>query len=244
MKNALFTIWFATAATPLFAQTVVPPVPAPAAAAPSAPAPRTPPTPIVQTSPVLRGLPLPTILPVPVVIPVARPAPVPIYRPTPATQPTVDQVPASQAPPVASTVALSGPRFGVSVLSDGVVHALADKEISVKPTISQFGWQFERQFFSRQDSGVTALNEWVGLLGGLDQGVVIPSLTWLVGVRTKDGAEFGLGPNFTPAGAALAISAGVTIRSGIMNIPMNFAIVPTKAGVRVTLLTGFTLRSR
>jgi hypothetical protein len=242
MKNALLSIWFAAAATPLFAQTIVPPVLAAAAAAPSAPAARTP-TPIVQTSPILRGLPLPTFLPVPVVIPVTRPAPVPIYRPAPAPQPTVDQVPASQAPPVASTVALSGPRFGVSVLSDGVVNALADKQISVKPTISQFGWQFERQFFSKQDSAVTALNEWVGLLGGLDQGVVIPSLTWLVGVRTKDGAEFGLGPNFTPAGAALAISAGVTIRSGIMNIPMNFAIVPTKAGVRTTLLTGFTIRN-
>ena len=240
MKNALFGIWLATAATPLFAQTVVTPVPA--AAAQSAPAPRTPTTPIVQTAPIVRGLPLPTFLPVPVVIPVSRPAPVPIYRPAPTSQPTVDQVPASQAPPVASTVALSGPRFGVSVLSDGVVSALADKEISVKPTISQFGWQFERQFYGKQD-GITVLNEWVGLLGGLDQGVVIPSLTWLVGVRTKDGAEFGLGPNFTPAGAALAISAGVTIRSGIMNIPMNFAIVPTKAGVRVTLLTGFTLRS-
>ena len=138
-------------------------------------------------------------------------------------------------------VELSGPRFGVTVLSDGVLRRLQERDIDVSPTISQFGWQFERQFYGKQD-GVTVLNEWVGLLGGLDQGVVIPSLTWLVGVRTREGAEFGLGPNVTPAGVALAISAGVTFRAGIMNIPMNFAIVPTKAGVRATLLTGFTLR--
>ena len=242
MKNALFTVWFATAATPLFAQTASTPVqPAPSQAQ-TAPAIRTPSGPIVQPSPIGR-LPLPVFLPVPVVAP---PSPYPVFRPVPRSQPqpTIDpQVPLSQAPPAPATVSLSGPRFGVSVLSDGVVQKLAEKELFVAPTISQFGWQFERQFYGKQD-GVTVLNEWVGLLGGLDQGVLIPSLTWLVGVRTHEGAEFGLGPNVTPAGVALAVSAGVTFRAGIMNIPMNFAIVPTKAGVRATLLTGFTLRSR
>jgi hypothetical protein len=34
----------------------------------------------------------------------------------------------------------------------------------------------------------------------------------------------------------------MTIRTGIINVPMNFAVVPTKAGTRVTMLTGFTLR--
>jgi len=233
MKHMLLTLWIVSNASPLFAQS--PP------ATPSTPA-RPPAPPVIASSPLGRGLPTPMILPVPVIVPVSRPAPVPIYRPAPASQPTIDpQVPASQAPPPASAVSLSGPRFGVSVLSDGVVRALAEKELFVSPTISQFGWQFERQFYGKQD-GVTVLNEWVGLLGGLDQGVVIPSLTWLVGVRTREGAEFGLGPNVTPAGVALAISAGVTFRAGIMNIPMNFAIVPTKAGVRATLLTGFTLR--
>ena len=66
------------------------------------------------------------------------------------------------------------------------------------PTISQFGWQFEHEFYSKQD-GPTVLNEWVFLLGGLDQGVAIPSLNWLVGLRTKEGTEFGIGPNITPA---------------------------------------------
>jgi hypothetical protein len=146
-----------------------------------------------------------------------------------------------QAPPPARTVSLSGPRIGITMLSDGVVNKLKTEGVDLKPIISQFGWQWERQFYSKQ-GGVTALNEWVFLLGGLDQGVAIPSLSWLVGLRTQEGAEFGVGPNVTPAGVALAVAAGVTIRTGAMNIPMNFAVVPTKAGTRVTLLTGFTLR--
>jgi hypothetical protein len=111
----------------------------------------------------------------------------------------------------------------------------------VGPAISQFGWQFEKQFYTKS-SGVTALNEWVVLVGGLDQSVAIPSVSWLVGLRTKEGAEFGVGPNVTPAGAALVVSAGVTFRAGILNVPMNFAVVPTKVGTRVTVLTGFTMR--
>ena len=146
-----------------------------------------------------------------------------------------------EAPPPVKSLELSGPRFGVTMISEGVQARLLERDISVGPAISQFGWQFERQFYSKQ-GGVTALQEWVPLVGGLDQGVVIPSLSWLVGVRTAEGAEFGIGPNVTPAGVALVVSAGVTFRTGAMNVPMNFAIVPTRDGTRVSLLTGFTLR--
>ena len=109
------------------------------------------------------------------------------------------------------------------------------------PWMDANGWQFEREFYSKQE-GPTVLNEWVFLLGGLDQGVPIPSLSWLVGMRTKEGAEFGIGPNITPAGVALAVAAGVTFRAGVVNVPMNFAVVPSKYGTRVSVLTGFVLR--
>src|SRR5688572_12625554 len=75
-----------------------------------------------------------------------------------------------QPPPLAKTVNLSGPRFGVTSLADGVVARLAERNIEVQPMISQFGWQFEKQFYSK-DSGVAVVNEWVALVGGLDQGV-------------------------------------------------------------------------
>jgi hypothetical protein len=145
-------------------------------------------------------------------------------------------------PPVAETVSLSGPRVGFTFLSPGIINKLKTQDaVSVGPVVSQFGWQFEKQFYGTQ-TGPTAVTECVALLGGLDQGVALPSLSWLVGIRTKDGAEFGLGPNVTPVGVALAIAAGITFRAGVLNVPVNLAVVPSKSGTRVSLLTGFSLR--
>ena len=97
------------------------------------------------------------------------------------------------------------------------------------PHVSQFGWQFEKQFYTK-GSGVTMVTEWVALLGGLEQSVALPSLSWMVGVRTRDGAEFGIGPNITPAGTALVLATGMTFRAGAMNVPVNVAVVPSKSG--------------
>lgn len=146
-------------------------------------------------------------------------------------------------PPPPREVSLAGPRFGLTALSDGVIRDLESRGITVPPMISQFGWQAEKAFY-RTDSGVAAVTEWVLLLGGLEQDLRIPSLTWLVGMRSANGAEFGIGPNFTPAGSALALAAGVTFRHGYLNVPVNIAIVPSKAGTRISFLTGFNMRRR
>jgi hypothetical protein len=150
---------------------------------------------------------------------------------------------AQTLPGIARSVDLTGPRFGLTLLSEGVVDELAKRDIVVRPNITQFGWQFERQFFTR-DSGASMVSEWVALLGGMEQGVALPSLSWLVGMRTRDGAEFGIGPNITPAGTAMVFAAGMTFRTGTANIPVNVAIVPSRAGTRVTIVTGFSLRRR
>jgi hypothetical protein len=145
-------------------------------------------------------------------------------------------------PPIAKSVSLDGPRVGVTFLPDGTVEKLAERSIEVGTTVSQFGWQFEKQFYN--GSGVSAVTEFVVLGGGLEHGVVIPSASWLIGVRTRDGAEFGIGPNVTPAGTALVIAVGHTFRSGILNVPVNLAVIPSKSGTRITFLTGFNLRGR
>jgi hypothetical protein len=146
-------------------------------------------------------------------------------------------------PPPAKEMNLSGPRFGVTALSDGIVNDLAERGFDVPPMISQFGWQVEKAFY-RNDSGISAVTEWVVLLGGLEHDLRIPSLTWLVGMRSATGAEFGVGPNISPAGSALAIAAGVTFRKGYLNVPVNVAIVPAKTGTRISLLTGFNMLRR
>jgi hypothetical protein len=151
---------------------------------------------------------------------------------------------AQTLPAYAHSADLSGPRFGLTLLSDGIVEKLAERELPVtRPYVSQFGWQFERQFFT-QDSGLTMVTEWVGLLGGLEQSLALPSLSWMVGVRTRDGAEFGIGPNITPAGTALVFATGMTFRTASVNVPVNVAVVPSRSGTRVSVLTGFSLRRR
>ena len=57
-----------------------------------------------------------------------------------------------------------------------------------------------------------------------------------------DGAEFGIGPNVTPAGTALVLATGMTFRAGAFNIPVNVAAVPSKSGARITILTGLSFR--
>src|SRR4051794_23450241 len=90
--------------------------------------------------------------------------------------PALSQTPAS---PTGEPISLSGPRFGVTVLSDGVVRTLKDDDgITIAPVISQFGWQFEKQWPTSAD-GPSAVTEWVLMFGGLDQGTVLPSLSWL-----------------------------------------------------------------
>lgn len=135
----------------------------------------------------------------------------------------------------------SGPRFGVTWLGGSIVDTLKTKfEIDVAPVITQFGWQFERQFASLEN-GPVALNEWILLVGGLDQGAFLPSLTWLVGIRTPGNFEIGVGPNATPAGVALALSSGMTFRAGALAVPVNVAVVPSKYGMRASVLTGFNI---
>jgi hypothetical protein len=154
-----------------------------------------------------------------------------------------DSVNIINPPPPVRAVNLSGPRFGFTSMSDSLIEKLHEREIDIHSPISQFGWQFEKEFYSKA-GGLAALNEFVVLAGGLEQGVVLPSVSWLVGLRSAGGAEFGIGPNVTPAGVALAIAGGVTFRSGALNVPMTFAFVPSKDGMRVSMLAGFNFRGR
>jgi hypothetical protein len=145
-------------------------------------------------------------------------------------------------PRIDRVVDMSGPRFGLTVLSQGSVDALLrERALTIRPLIAQFGWQFERRFYTT-DEGATVLTEWIPLISGLEQGVALPSLNWLVGVRTRTGTEFGVGPNVTPLGVGLVVAAGVTVRAGAIHVPLNVAVATSKHGARVSIMTGFNLR--
>lgn len=134
---------------------------------------------------------------------------------------------------------LAGPRVGLTVITGSNAERLRD-ELGIEPVITQFGWQFETELI-RTDA-VTAITEWVPLAGGLEQGVFIPSLSWLVGLRTAKGAEIAVGPNASPAGVGLAVAGGVSFQAGSIAIPLNFAMVPSSGGLRVSVLSGFYVR--
>jgi hypothetical protein len=145
-------------------------------------------------------------------------------------------------PRVTREVDLSGPRFGLTMLNQATIDRLKEeRDVTVRPMISQFGWQFERRFYTNDD-GLSVLSEWIPLVSGLEQGLALPSLNWLVGVRAAGGGEFGIGPNLTRLGVGLVVAAGVTVRSGALNIPLNFAVASSKTGTRVSIMTGFNLR--
>jgi hypothetical protein len=140
----------------------------------------------------------------------------------------------------AMPVNLSGPRFGITFLPPALSDSIGSRmNRKIQPVISQFGWQVETRLFTA-DTGLTVLTEMVGLVGGLEQGIALPSGSWLVGLRGSGGTEVAVGPNISAAGAGLAIAGGIDNHSGDVNFPVNMAVVMGRGGMRLSLLVGFT----
>lgn len=141
------------------------------------------------------------------------------------------------------TIHLDGPRLGFTVLSARVLDKARENNLNLSPVISQFGWQFESRLF-RLPNGVSGLVEFVPLVGGLEQGKFLPSVSGLLGVRGRKGFEFGVGPNLTLLGPSLVLAMGTSIQSNGINFPINVAVAPSSEGVRISLLLGFNARHR
>ena len=184
--------------------------------------------------------------------PTPAPAPRPAYAPA-ATAATAQSAGAAGVPIISNTdpndavlgetIHLDGPRLGFTVLSARVIEKARENNVSVSPVISQFGWQFETRLF-RLANGVSGLVEFVPLVGGLEQGLFLPSVSGLLGVRGPKGFEFGVGPNLTLVGPSLVLAMGTSIQSNGINFPINVAVAPSSEGTRVSLLIGFNARHR
>lgn len=151
--------------------------------------------------------------------------------------------PAAAAPDQPVQLRVSGPRVGVTFLfgsQDNLENAL---DFDIGNVITQFGWQFERQFFS-VPGGAIGIVEVLTLIGGLEQSVFIPTVSFLVGVRAPTGWEAGFGPYLSPTNVGYAFGVGHTSRYGGLNVPVNLALVATRTGVSVSLLVGFTAASQ
>jgi hypothetical protein len=138
---------------------------------------------------------------------------------------------------------LSGPRFGFTTFT-GDVARLRDAA-GLAPIMSQFGWQAETQLVST-DTGHQALIEWLFLLGGVEDEDPTFSTSWLAGLRTPGGYEFGVGPNLsftTQEGSgvttSMVVAGGMTLPFGQLYVPLNLAVAFADGGPRITTLLGW-----
>jgi hypothetical protein len=137
---------------------------------------------------------------------------------------------------------MSGPRMGVTFVS-GTHGRDVMRQHNLSSPMSQFGWHFE-QITRPQGGGPMFVVQEVLLLGAVEQGTVVPAGTLLLGIRFPNGFEFGLGPNATPVGTALAIGAGWRLQYGGVAVPFNVAFVTSPGALRISFLTGYALRQR
>lgn len=131
-----------------------------------------------------------------------------------------------------------GPRVGVTLVGPGAYRDLLNYE-GKRNIYSQFGWQFEKRMFTTK-TGISGMVEFVPMIGGIDMGKFIPSISALIGVRTKKGIEVGVGPNAAVYGVknaqgyyktstsfGIVIAAGMSFKSDKVYFPVNLAFIPS-----------------
>jgi hypothetical protein len=136
---------------------------------------------------------------------------------------------------------LAGPRVGVTMITPGSLASIIRGDVpffsdevreewtgstgEYGAAISQYGWQWESRFADGGD--VTGIVEWIALVGGMEKGMFLPSVSSMVGVRTAKGIEFAVGPNVSLGGVAMVFGAGYNFKFGKLNVPVNIAYVPS-----------------
>lgn len=93
-----------------------------------------------------------------------------------------------------------GPRMGATMFTGETARILKSSAnkggFEVEPMMFQFGYQFEKQYLN--EGNFQALFEFIPMVTGLDQGLFIPSITIMNGMRNnKSGWEFAFGPTFS-----------------------------------------------
>ena len=136
----------------------------------------------------------------------------------------------------AQTDKLSGPRIGFTFIGAGpVADFINTKDIDALDNndffgeegnafLTQYGWQWETRFADGYD--ITGLVEWIVLVGGMEKGLFLPSVSSLVGVRTSSNLEFAFGPNLSLSGIGAVLAVGYNFKIGEINLPMNIAFRP------------------
>ena len=79
---------------------------------------------------------------------------------------------------------------------------------------------------------ITGIVEWIALVGGMEKGLFLPSVSSMVGARSSNGFEFAMGPNLSLGGIAMVFGAGYNFKSGDLNMPVNIGFVPGRKQIQ------------
>ncbi|MGL4596332.1 MAG: hypothetical protein ACRCYO_02315 [Bacteroidia bacterium] len=95
---------------------------------------------------------------------------------------------------------LDGPRMGGTFFTGNTASVIqkprSEGGFDSNPLMFQFGYQFEKQYLNT--GHFQALFEFIPMITGLDQGLVIPSMTFMNGLRSsKWGLELAFGQSFS-----------------------------------------------
>jgi hypothetical protein len=154
------------------------------------------------------------------------------------------------------TLLFFGPRLGISAVvqnprdfSDEMQSLLGDWSRKYFPVYSEMGIQAQQLFPLGSTRSYLTFQQTV-LLGGLDQGMPLPSAYMTLGYRLPFGLELGLGPYVTvasPGGTpvfALSIvyALGWTFVTPGFSVPVSLLFIPLPSYVnpRFSLQSGFS----
>ncbi len=142
-----------------------------------------------------------------------------------------------------SKVNLGGPRLGFTVITGtSEISRRVEKE-GMSRIISQFGWHFEHRVIAN-GNGPAFVIEFIPLIGGVEYGKPIGSLSLMFGIRMPSGYEFGVGPNLligANANSGLIIAVGKTFDVQGVSIPLNVAYASSPAGGRAAFIVGYAI---
>ena len=137
---------------------------------------------------------------------------------------------------------LAGPKIGITMVQSGAFASILRKDVGMftdevkeewtgstgkyGAVMLQYGWQWESRF---ADGGnVTGIVEWIALVGGMEKGYFLPSVSSMVGLRNSKGIEFTVGPELSLGGIAMLIGAGYNFKFGELNVPVSITYVPNQ----------------
>jgi len=136
---------------------------------------------------------------------------------------------------------MAGPRIGLTIIAPGETSDFLNEHDGNTAITTQYGWQWESRFTSGTE--FVGLVEWVLVVGGMEKGKFMPSVSSIVGFRNADGLELGMGPNLSFGGLGMVFGIGMNYKSGDLNLPVNIIVVPPKedSGFAISFMLGFNM---